>query len=130
MRTLTISILIMGGRIMEQIARAHLSWKRHVARNLAPHGITPKQIYLLRQLQRRTLTPSEIATMLYADRPTATSMLGTLERAGWITRRRDPDNGKRVLVDIAPAGVAKLQAVPERLWRSGRTRFDPEAVLT
>jgi len=82
----------MSAQIMDRIGRIHLAWKRHVAQNLAPYEITPKQIFLLRELRaRRALTPSEIATMLYADRPTTTSMLSTLERAGWITRRRDPD---------------------------------------
>jgi DNA-binding MarR family transcriptional regulator len=102
-----------------------------VAQNLVPYGITPKQIFLLRELRaQHSLSPSEIASMLYADRPTTTSMLSTLERAGWITRRRDPDNGKRVVVELSPAGAAKLESVPERLWRSGRTRLDPEAALT
>jgi len=121
----------MSDAIIDRIGRIHLSWKRYVVQNLAPHGISPKQIFLLRELRRRrSLTPSEIAEMFYADRPTTTSMLTTIERAGWITRRRDPDNGKRVLVEISAAGVAKLESVPERLWRSGRMDLDPEAVLT
>jgi DNA-binding MarR family transcriptional regulator len=121
----------MSEQAIDRIGRIHLTWKRHVAHNLMPHGITPKQIFVLRELRaRRVLTPSEIASMLYADRPTVTSMLATLERERWIKRRRDPDNGKRVLVEISPAGLAKLESVPEALWRSGRTRFDPEAALT
>lgn len=116
---------------MELVSRAHLQWKRRVARDLAPHGVNPKQIYLLRRLRDEgARTPSEIAELLFADRPSVTSMLGTLERAGWVTRRRDPDNGKRVLVEITPAGARKLASVPEPLWRSGRTSFDPEAGLS
>ncbi len=121
----------MPGRLMELVSRAHLRWKRRVARDLAPHGISPKQIYLLRKLaEGGRLTPSGIADLLFADRPTTTSMLGTMERAGLLTRRRDPANGKRVLVEITPAGRRKLASVPPRLWRSGRTTFDPEAGLT
>jgi len=117
--------------LMDLVGRAHLTWKRHVARNLTAHGITPKQIFVLRQLSARpTLTPSEVAELLFADRPTATVMLRTLEREGWITRRRDPKNGKRVLLALTPAGAAKLESVPERLWRSGRTQLDPEAGLS
>ena len=116
---------------MEQIGRAHLTWRRHVARGLAPHEITPKQIFLLRQLRaQKALAPSDIATLIYADRPTVTAMIGTLERAGWVTRRRDPDNGKRVLVELTRAGRAKLDGVPEALWRSGKTRVDPVGGLT
>ncbi len=121
----------MATALVDQIGRIHLTWKRRIAQDLAPYEITPKQIYVLRELRaRRSLTPSEIADMLYADRPTTTSMLSTLERAGWITRRRDPDNGKRVIVEISPAGVRKLESVPERLWRSGRMALEPEHALT
>lgn len=120
----------MSGRILELISTLHLDWKRQLARDLAPHGVSPKQIFLLRKLDESGgLAPSEIATLLHADRPSATSMLGTLERAGWVERARDPENRKRVRVALTRAGRAKLASVPEELWRSGRTRFDPEACL-
>jgi len=126
-----IRILIMVGRILELISRIHLDWTRWVARGLAPHGVSPKQIFLLRKLKEAGgLTPSEVAVLLHGDRPSATSMLDTLERLGWVTRRRDPANGKRVLVQLSEAGRVKLGSVPERLWRSGKTGFDPEACLT
>ncbi len=121
----------MSGRVMELVSRAHLQWKRRVARGLLPFGLNPKQIYVLRQLRESGgLAPSEIADLVFADRPTATSMLNTLEHARWVTRRRDPANGKRVIVEITAQGESKLASVPERLWRSGRTTFDPEAGLT
>ena len=57
-------------------------------------------------------------------------MLDTLERSGWISRRRDPGNGKQVLVELTTEGARKLGEIPERLWRSGRTRVDPAGGLT
>ena len=115
---------------MEWIARIHLDWTRRVARDLAPYAISPKQIFLLRKLdQSDGLNPSEIATLLHGDRPSATSMLTTLEREGWITRQRDPSCAKRVRVALSPAGRAKLASVPPEVWRTGRTRLDPEACL-
>ncbi len=120
----------MNGHIMELVSKIHLDWKRQVARGLAPFGVNPKQIFLLRKLKEAgVLAPSGIATLLHADRPSVTSMLDTLEREGWISRRRDPVNGKQSLVELSAAGREKLASVPERLWRSGRTRFDPEACL-
>jgi len=121
----------MAGRIMELVSRAHLQWKRRVARDLLPFGISPKQIYLLRKLRKSgSLAPSQIAELVFADRPTVTSMLITMERAGWITRRRDPANRKQVIVEITLAGQEKLASVPLHLWRTGRTTFDPEAGLS
>jgi DNA-binding MarR family transcriptional regulator len=121
----------MTGDLMELVSRAHLQWKRRIARDLAPYGINPKQIFLLRKLiEAGSLAPSEIADLVYADRPTATSLLGTMERAGWVTRRRDPADGKRVIVAITAAGRKKLASVPLRLWRTGRTTFNPAAALS
>lgn len=116
---------------MELISRAHLTWKRKVARDLAPHGLNPKQIFVLRKLKEADgLAPSEIADLTFADRPTATSMIGTLERAGLVQRRRDPDNAKWVLVELTEEGRTKLASVPQTLWRSGKTAFDPEGCFT
>ena len=116
---------------MELISRAHLAWKRRVARDLAPHGINPKQIFVLRKLQESgDLAPSQIADLTFADRPTATSLINTLERAGLVQRRRDPRNAKWVVVELTEAGAEKLASVPQTLWRSGKTAFDPEAGLT
>jgi DNA-binding MarR family transcriptional regulator len=53
-----------------------------------------------------------------------------MERAGWVTRRRDPADGKRVIVAITAAGRKKLASVPLRLWRTGRTTFNPAAALS
>ena len=116
---------------MELVSRAHLRWKRRVTRDLAPQGVSPKQIFVLRKLvEAGSLVPSEIATLVFADRPTATSLLATMERCGWITRRRDPGNGKRVIVEVTAAGRKKLASVPERRWRTGKTTFDPEGGLS
>jgi DNA-binding MarR family transcriptional regulator len=116
---------------MELISRAHLLWKRRIARDLLPFGISPKQIYVLRELaESGGLTPSGVADLIFADRPTATSMLNTLERAGWISRRPDPRNRRQVIVEIASRGRAKLASVPVHLWRTGKTAFDPEAALS
>lgn len=117
--------------VMELVSRAHLKWKRRVTRDLLPFGVGPKQIHVLRRLaEAGGLAPSRIADLLWADRPTATSFVDTLERAGWASRRRDPENGRQVIVEITRAGRKKLAATPERLWRTGKTAFDPAAALT
>ena len=121
----------MSGRVMELVARAHLTWKRRLARDLQPHGVGPKQLYVLRQLaETGGLAPSRLAELLYADRPTTTSLLDTLQRAGWVRRRRHPHDGRQVVVEITAQGRRKLESVPLRLWRSGHTEHDPEAALS
>jgi DNA-binding MarR family transcriptional regulator len=120
----------MPGLAMELISRAHLVWKRRIARNLVPYGTNPKQLFVLRKLVECPLAPSAIADLVHADRPTATSLIGTMERARWVSRSRDPNNGKRVIVQITGEGRNFLASVPEVLWRTGKMSFDPEACLT
>lgn len=116
---------------MELAGRAHLIWKRRVTRNLAPHGLNPKQIFVLRKLDESGgMAPSEIAELVFADRPTVTAMLRTLESNGWVTRRSDPADGRRMPVMLTSRGRAKLKRVPEALWRTGKTEFDPEACFS
>jgi DNA-binding MarR family transcriptional regulator len=121
----------MSGRLLAQISEVHLDWKRFIARNLGPYGITPKQVFLLRKLRESgPLLPSDIAGLLHADRPTVAVMLNTLTRRGWIRRRRDPGNARQILVALSSAGQRKLASVPEALWRSGRMPDDPESCFT
>jgi DNA-binding MarR family transcriptional regulator len=116
---------------MELISRAFLEWKRRVAKNLVPFGTNPKQMFVLRTLlESGPMSPSEIADLVLADRPTATSLIGTIQRAEWVSRRKDPTNGKRVLVHITKRGQAFVRSVPESLWRTGKTAFDPEGCFT
>lgn len=118
------------GAILARVSRLHLSWKRHVQRQLAPYGVSPKQLYVLRQLaERGHLLPSDVARLTYADRPTVSSMLRTMERAGWIATAPDPEDGRRRRVVLRAAGQKLLARVPAERWRSGATAIDPEACL-
>ncbi len=116
--------------LMEQLGTVFLTWRRGLQKGYVPHGVTLKQSYVLRQLSSREyLHPSEIAEMLYCDRPTATVILRNMERQGWITREPDPGNRKRSRIRIAPAGRAKHQEV--RRGTSGAARrSDPAACLS
>jgi MarR family transcriptional regulator, organic hydroperoxide resistance regulator len=56
----------------------------------------------------------ELGANAFADavgisRPTATGVLRTLERRGWTTRRRDPSDGRGVLVSLTASGRAKIE---------------------
>ncbi len=56
----------------------------------------------------------ELGANAFADavgisRPTATGVLRTLEGRGWTTRRKDPADGRGVLVSLTPAGHRKIE---------------------
>ncbi|MFN2285956.1 MAG: hypothetical protein ACK2UQ_16200, partial [Anaerolineae bacterium] len=62
--------------VIARMATSFLTWRRYLQNFLVPYKITLKQAYVLRQLTKREyLYPSDIASMLYCDRPTATVII-------------------------------------------------------
>jgi len=55
----------------------------------------------------------EVAVRMHITSGTVTSLLDNLERKGYIVRSSDPDDRRRVLVDITPEAQAVLdEALP------------------
>jgi DNA-binding MarR family transcriptional regulator len=57
------------------------------------------------------LAPGEIAERLIVTSASVTSLLDTLEKRGFVRRTAHPDDRRKVIVEITPAG----QAVVDRL---------------
>ncbi len=116
--------------LMGRLGNCFLVWRRWLARGYGRHGVSLKQFHLLRQLERAEyLYPADIADLLFCDRPTATVVIGNLEKAGWVERARDRENGKRVRISLTDHGREKLEEVradPER----PENRFDPVACFS
>ncbi len=61
----------------------------------------------------RPLLTGAVANRMHITSGTVTSLLDNLERKGYVERSSDPDDRRRVLVDITPAAQAVLdQALP------------------
>ena len=120
-----------SAKVMRHLSSAFLTWRRHQQRRLLPFGITLKQLYVLRQLSRNDyLYPSQIAEMLFCDRPTATVVIRNMGKQGWVTREKDEQDRRQVRVILTQSGKAKLSQV-ERAQRDtfgGQT--DPLSHLT
>ena len=113
--------------LMSRLGIAFLTWRRFLQKRLSPYHITIKQQYVLRQLANTdTLFPSDIAIMLFCDRPTATVVIDNLAKQGWIVRERDNKNHKFIRIAITPAGRSKL----EELAAIPADPFDPLACFT
>jgi len=113
--------------IMQDIGMAFLTWKRYCQKKEAlPYGITLKQLYVLKQLSReKSLYPSDIAEMLFCDRPTATVVIKNMEKHGWVKRDMDSRDSRRIMVTMKPAGHAKLKEIKEKQAISQGELFDP-----
>jgi DNA-binding MarR family transcriptional regulator len=113
--------------VIERLSIAFLTWRRYLQRQIAAHGITLKQSFVLRQLVKQDdLLPSEVARMLFCDRPTATVIVKNLEKQGWVQRRRDEQDRRRTRITITPAGRTK-HAELAVTWRAIESGFDPLA---
>jgi len=112
--------------IMHAIGVAFLTLKHFRQKEVLPYGITLKQFYVLRQLKKEmVLNPSQIADMLYCDRPTATVVIKNMEKQGWVNRELDQDDSRRIRVTLKPDGQTKMKEISRKLTGSKKDSFDP-----
>lgn len=79
---------------------------------LANHDVTEQQWRVIRVLaEAGTLDASEVADKAFILAPSLTRMIKSLEERGFITRHKDKEDGRRVLLKLAPAGLEILQTV-------------------
>lgn len=84
--------------VIQQVAR-------RIRSNRAGDGIADAQLSVLFALDKAgELTPGRIADLERVTPPSINRTLGTLEEAGWIERRPDPDDARRVLIRLSDAG--------------------------
>ena len=114
-------------QIIEQLSVAFLTWRRYLQRQLVPLQITLKQFHVLRKLaQKDFLYPSEIADMLFCDRPTATVIIRNMEKQGWVDRQKDEVDRRQIQMLITDAGHEKLIEVTQSAnWKAAESEFDP-----
>jgi DNA-binding MarR family transcriptional regulator len=80
-------------------------------------GLRLKQLMALEQLrdQKGTCLQQGLAEMLMLDANNCVLLLNELDDAGYIERRRDPQDRRRHIVEITPAGEAALTEGQRRL---------------
>ena len=102
---------------LELAPRLRLAIAR-VARRLRQEAGTdlgPSQLAALATIERHgPLAPSELAERERIKRPTATRIVANLERAGLLTRVRDPEDGRSSILSVTSDGRALLRRLRER----------------
>jgi DNA-binding MarR family transcriptional regulator len=115
-------------QVMSRLQIVFLTWRRYVASRFAPHGVTLKQVFVLRRLtESEYLLPSQIASMLFCDRPTATVVVKNMERQGWVRRERDTADKRQKRVILTETGRTKMAALQEQVWAPLEADVDPLA---
>src|SRR5215212_3451780 len=83
---------------------------------LEPFGIRPRHVAALIELRDRgELTQQSLCGQLHLDPTNLVAILNDLETRGYATRRRDPDDRRRHLVEVSKKGIAVLDKVSEAM---------------
>jgi DNA-binding MarR family transcriptional regulator len=81
---------------------------------LEPFGVRPRHVAALIELRDRgELTQQALCGQLHLDPTNLVAILNELELRGYATRRRDPEDRRRHLVEISSKGVAVIEKVSE-----------------
>lgn len=96
---------------------------KEVVRLYTPHldkiGLTYTQYIAMMVLwQQREMPVKDLGGQLFLDTGTLTPLLKKLEAKGFITRQRDPQDQRSVVVAVSPAGMAlrkEALAVPPQI---------------
>lgn len=84
---------------------------------LEPLGLTfPQYLVILELLNGSPLSVGTLGTRLDMDTGTITPLIKRLEAAGFVTRTRDPDDERRVLVDLTP----RAESIRDEIWNIGQ----------
>ncbi|MGV8952735.1 MAG: MarR family winged helix-turn-helix transcriptional regulator [Cypionkella sp.] len=80
---------------------------------LEPLGLTfPQYLVMLELYTDAPRTVGDLGNALGMDTGTITPLLKRLENCGMVTRTRDPDDERRVLVELTPAG----HSIKDEVW--------------
>ena len=100
--------------LLIQICRSH-RYNAEIALNaLGLH--TGQEMILFQLWEEEGITQSKIAENLCIEAPTVTKMLQRLEKAGFVERRQDPEDGRISRVYLTPEGKS-LQIPVEQVWQ-------------
>jgi DNA-binding MarR family transcriptional regulator len=81
---------------------------------LEPFGIRPRHVAALIELRDRgELTQQSLCGQLHLDPTNLVAILNELEERGYATRRRDPEDRRRHLVEVSRKGIAVIDKVSE-----------------
>ena len=99
-----------------EFARVSMAYRSRASRMLAEVGLHVGQEMLLQSLwQEDRLTQSGLADRLRIQLATVNKMIRRMERAGWVTKCADAQDGRVSRVQLTQKG-RDMQAATEQVW--------------
>ena len=107
------SLLERMTRVEQLIVRVGWLEQRRLAQDLVRFGVTLSQFIVLRSvaLRGQPVNMQALADAALLSCATMTGIVDRLVRMGLVSRQRDAQDRRQVLVDLTPAGLAVLKQV-------------------
>ncbi len=81
-------------------------------------NITPEQWVILSKLQTTTLSQADLASESFKDKHTVSRIIDLLQKKGYVTRLKDPEDGRRYLISLTEAGRIETTKAREHVYAS------------
>lgn len=67
------------------------------------------------------MTPANLADAVSVKRATMTGLVDVLKKGGWVETRRNPDDGRSLVIQLTSKGIARIKdLMPDHLDRMSR----------
>ncbi|MFI5681540.1 MarR family winged helix-turn-helix transcriptional regulator [Streptomyces cellulosae] len=101
---------VLSSRLGYLLKHVYLRLTEESARALAPHGIDGRELAVLAVLDAHDgLSQLEAAGKLGIDRTTMVALVDALEGKELVERRRSPQDRRKNIVQLTPAGAERLR---------------------
>jgi DNA-binding MarR family transcriptional regulator len=88
---------------------------RPMLQNLCDMSLTMSDNIILRQLRRRSMTITEVATELSLTHSAASRLVDRLVRDGWVRRVENPADRRQKILTLTPEGVGLMEGIESKL---------------
>jgi DNA-binding MarR family transcriptional regulator len=100
--------------LIGRITRLSLHLTREMEKTFVEYGLNRATFDVLATLRRsappHALSPGELMESMMVTSGTMTNRIDQLEKAGLITRRQNPDDGRSVIIGLTERGFAVIDA--------------------
>ena len=99
----------LAGEVRTEVSRLAYHLRTPATRS----GITPTRLAALAALARHPegVRQGDLAELMNVSAPSMTRLVEIMSEAGWIERRRDPDDQRCLLLALSPVGLKTLDTL-------------------
>ncbi|MCB1646273.1 MAG: MarR family transcriptional regulator [Pseudomonadales bacterium] len=110
------------------LVRTLLYLQHQLERASRKEDMSISQYRMLYFLMRGPRRAAELAVESSIRKPSITSLVGTLESRGWITRTEDPDDRRALCIEITPVGLEAFNRFEASMHESMQRFLGEEGV--